>query len=141
MKPPFQFILVDDDPTSNLICKLTIEKTYGISNTKAYEKPEAALNYLKTDFDADTATSTTLLLDINMPGMDGWEFMKAFSLLNESIKNNVQVYILSSSTDEADISKAAAIPEVTGYLTKPFLQKSHMQTYTDRRPYFREIAC
>ncbi|MFN4007808.1 MAG: two-component system response regulator [Chitinophagaceae bacterium] len=139
MRTPFQFIIVDDDPTSNLVCEYTIASTYGAAETKTYVEPTAALEYLRKEFQPDAATTTTLLLDINMPGMDGWEFMQAFSRLDSDIKNAIRVYILSSSTNEDDIQKAASIPEVEGFLNKPFLHNSHASN--SNRPYFRELVC
>ena len=60
-----------------------------------------------------------LFLDINMPIMTGWEFMKEFEKLNTLIKDQIFIYILSSSIDQEDKLKAKNHPDVVDYIEKP----------------------
>lgn len=60
-----------------------------------------------------------ILLDINMPVMDGWEFMNEFAKLKPQTGKNITVYIMSSSIDLNDIHRAKNISEVSDYLFKP----------------------
>lgn len=60
-----------------------------------------------------------ILLDINMPIMDGWEFLNEFRKLSEDISKKVSVYIVSSSIASEDIEKSKTFPEIVDYLTKP----------------------
>ncbi len=60
-----------------------------------------------------------ILLDINMPIMDGWEFLTEFRKLREGISKEIQIYIVSSSIATEDIEKSKTFPEIVSYLTKP----------------------
>ena len=60
-----------------------------------------------------------ILLDINMPGMDGWEFLTALSLHRPNLKKETCIYIVTSSIAECDREKALALPYVSGFISKP----------------------
>ena len=60
-----------------------------------------------------------ILLDINMPVMDGWEFMHEFAKIKPRTGKKIAVYMVSSSVDLNDIHRAKNISEVSDYLFKP----------------------
>ncbi|MBB6129246.1 response regulator [Mucilaginibacter lappiensis] len=60
-----------------------------------------------------------IFLDLSMPVMDGWEFMKEFEEIKSQLGKKISVYILSSSIDSHDIDRAKNIPSVSGYIFKP----------------------
>ena len=60
-----------------------------------------------------------VILDINMPVMNGWEFMDEFVKIRPGLSKKIDIYILSSSTDSHDIQKAKSNPAITGYIVKP----------------------
>jgi response regulator RpfG family c-di-GMP phosphodiesterase len=124
MKSPSQFILIDDDPMNNLICKLTIEMTLGQTDVKAFVNPESGLEYIQSYFsDANNDTSALVLLDINMPIMSGWEFLEMFDNLSFEVKDRVKICILSSSIDERDKERSYANKNVLDFLVKPLTDK------------------
>lgn len=59
-----------------------------------------------------------ILLDINMPIMDGWEFITEFRKLNDPFKK-IPIYIVSSSIANEDFEKSKTFPEIIDYLSKP----------------------
>ena len=82
-----------------------------------FTSPEEGLNYVET---APTTSQTQyILLDINMPTMTGWEFLDEYDTLPNQIKQNYQIYIVSSSIDERDMEKARKNSNVQGYIVKP----------------------
>jgi response regulator RpfG family c-di-GMP phosphodiesterase len=123
MKSPSQFILIDDDPMNNLICKLTIEMTLGQTDVKAFVNPENGLEYFQNEFAALKDTSALLLLDIHMPSMSGWEFLEMFDNLSFEVKDRVRVCILSSSIDDRDKQRSYANKNVLDFLVKPLTDK------------------
>ena len=124
MKFPSQFILIDDDPMNNLICKLTIEMTLGQTEVKAFVNPENGLEYIQSAFShSDSDDSAVLLLDINMPIMSGWEFLEMFDNFSFDVKDRVKVCILSSSIDERDKERSYANKNVIEFLVKPLTDK------------------
>ena len=114
-----KFILVDDDFHNNNICKLYIK--YGLPSVEVvcFTFPELGLEYLEHSFFTSNKTFAILLLDINMPQMTGWDFLEKYALLNTEIRNQITIYILSSSVDELDKKKAEQNQIVKGYFQKP----------------------
>jgi response regulator RpfG family c-di-GMP phosphodiesterase len=129
MKSPIQFILIDDDPMNNLICKLTVEMTLGESDIKAFVNPELGFEYVQSDFSKQDTTAL-LLLDINMPIMSGWEFLELFDNLSYSIKDRVRICILSSSIDDRDKERSYANKNVADFLVKPLTDKDIIRITT-----------
>ena len=79
MESPKRFIVVDDDPTSNLLCIYAIRRVYPDMDIQLFENPEVALDAIKLEYsNADHNISTVLLLDINMPVLSGWDFLEQF---------------------------------------------------------------
>ena len=77
-----------------------------------------------------------IFLDINMPKMNGWEFLDQYKHLNTEQKARVVIVILTTSANPDDIRKAKQIQEVTGFETKPLskemmseILKEHFQDY------------
>lgn len=61
----------------------------------------------------------TLFLDINMPTITGWEFLEKFQEFTDSVKNQFNIYMLSSSIDPSDIQRAKLNPLVIDFIEKP----------------------
>jgi len=119
-----RFIVIDDDPLNNNICRLTIRKVLGEVEVLTFTDPTAGFEHIGTEFRDDAEGSSAILfLDLNMPVMNGWEFMERYEELEPGIKDRIQVYILSSSVDERDIEKANANKNVVNYLAKPITRE------------------
>src|SRR3982751_6711155 len=112
-----QFLIVDDDPQNNFLSRMALRKSLGEVQVTDFIVPEEGLEYIRNHSHADG--KTILLLDINMPGMSGWEFLEKFKTLEENIKNQYEIYILSSSVDLRDIEKARENSLVVDFIEKP----------------------
>jgi CheY-like chemotaxis protein len=120
MKTPNRFIVVDDDPFNNLLCKYIILKFDKDAHITLFTDPKIALQELKETFTSQTNDAgIVLLLDINMPAMTGWEFLEAIEELEVKVPEHIAIYILSSSIDAGDIQKAAKSPLLKGFYPKP----------------------
>jgi CheY-like chemotaxis protein len=113
-----RFIVVDDDAINNIICSKLIKKALCNAEVKTIAIPEDALDFLESEFSLRKEPAI-LLLDINMPTMTGWEFMERYRKFSDEIKNQLTVYILSSSMDHHDIEKANSDQEIKSFLSKP----------------------
>lgn len=119
MKKMDNFVIVDDDNTSLLICKFTIKKFNPNANVITFTEPEIALCKIGKGFgDYTEDIQTILFLDINMPSMTGWEFLDVFNNFNHKIKKKFLIFILSSSVEDFE-KKAKKYPFVSGFLSKP----------------------
>ncbi len=119
------FIVVDDDPLNNTICRLTIKKALGAVDVKTFTDPLQGLKYVSEEYPTaiEENKTTFLFLDINMPIMNGWEFLEQYDVLDASIKNSIKLFILSSSVDDRDIEKANANNNIVSYLAKPITKE------------------
>ncbi|MBV9962634.1 MAG: response regulator [Parafilimonas sp.] len=115
-----RFIIVDDDATNNMLCKYTIKKAAPQSDVQAFEFPATALRYISSAYNNTIdQTKTILFLDINMPEIDGWDFLEEFSKMNDHIQEQFIIYLLSSSIDPSDKQRAASNNFVKDFLSKP----------------------
>lgn len=82
--------------------------------------PEAALEFIRSEkiHNANNA-EVILFLDLNMPTMTGWEFLEAFDKMEEGLKKQYTIYILSSSIDPSDIERAKDNIYVKDFIEKP----------------------
>lgn len=119
---PIDFILIDEEDTSNLISRMTIEMALGqAAICHSFVNPIQALAFLKK-FRPKPEGRTILLLDISMPGVTGWEFIEDFDNLPAETKQTIRVYMLSSSSDLRYKKRPYESKNVTDYLVKPLVK-------------------
>jgi CheY-like chemotaxis protein len=119
-----KFIVVDDDKFNNALCTMVIGKIFKDAEVLTFHESLKGFEHVIKNYTGYTKEQPVfLLLDINMPLMDGWQFLdKLNSVLrknNESIKGRLIIYVLSSSVDKKDIDKALHYENVTDYIIKP----------------------
>ena len=112
------FIVIDDDPVNNRICKIIIERLNPQHVINCFDDSQEAVDYLLQSF-AKESGNTIMLLDINMPGLSGWDVLDHFEQLEATVRDQLAVYILSSSVDAYDKKKADENRFVAGYIEKP----------------------
>jgi CheY-like chemotaxis protein len=104
--------MIDDDDVDHFIVKALLRRLDNVELI-SFKSPLSVVALIQerkfhTDF---------VLLDINMPGMNGWEFMEVF----EANDVNVPVFIVSSSRNENDLQRSSGFKSVKGYFFKPLL--------------------
>jgi response regulator RpfG family c-di-GMP phosphodiesterase len=124
MKTPTRFIVIDDDLVSNMLCKLVINEAKSELEIKTFNIPETGFKYISREyFNNKIEISTVLLLDINMPTWTGWDFLDNFEMLDKKIKEQIRIYMLSSSVDPKDKLRARENKNVVDYIVKPLSKK------------------
>ncbi|MEQ8218949.1 MAG: response regulator [Arenibacter sp.] len=113
------FFLIDDDEIFQFIMKNTIAEISPDIKIKFFSDGEKGMDFLKQNLGAATNLPDIILLDVNMPFMDGWEFLKEYKSLQTKIKKDINIYLLTSSNNPNDIAMAKEISELSGYLVKP----------------------
>lgn len=111
--------MIDDDQIYCYLAKTTLEKTNLINEIKFFPNGLAAINYFKEIQDKGGVKPEIIFLDLAMPIMDGWEFLEEFEKLHDSFRENINLFIVSSSISPADIQRAATFNFVKNYLVKP----------------------
>jgi CheY-like chemotaxis protein len=109
-------LLVDDDPDDNMYHRIIIEEMDIAHRIDVAINGLEALAYLKKE---EQVPPEIIFLDLNMPKMNGWEFLEEYKHLNKEQKAKVVLVILTTSANPDHIKKAEEIEEVTGFETKP----------------------
>jgi CheY-like chemotaxis protein len=111
-------LLIDDDEIINEVHKEVLRQLYFADKIVAVHSAEAALNYINK-FHAETGAFPELILvDINMPLMDGFQFVERLNELPDVDKDTFQISALTSSSDTRDVEMMQKLG-VTNYLLKP----------------------
>lgn len=129
-------MLVDDNVDDNFFHEWEIKKGYTEVSVIAKQTGIEALEYLKSDKSGKDLHPDLIFLDINMPGMNGWEFLEAYGKLEEKFKSRAVVIMLTTSENPDDMSKAKSMGIASDFKTKPLTQKMLMDV-TDK--YFDKI--
>ncbi len=117
-----KYIIIDDDRINNLVCNLVLKRTLGAVETTIFTVPEEGLAFIQNEY-SKNLKPTILFLDINMPTLTSWEFMEQFEKFSEEVKNQIRIYILSSSVDQRDKDKAKANKYIKGFISKPLVRE------------------
>ncbi|MDP5229940.1 MAG: response regulator [Cellulophaga sp.] len=110
--------IIDDDPIFVYGTKILLNhnSSFG-SSVIVYENGKEALDDLTALVKSEEKLPDVIFLDLNMPTMDGWEFLDEFIKL--SFKNRPKIFIVSSSIDQKDIKKARSYEIVQDFIAKP----------------------
>ncbi len=109
---PVTILLIDDDPINNIVNNKLLHKFDSSLRIIEFLSARNALKHLQNQ---ENKLPDIILLDINMPEMNGWEFLKAYEPLGLACK----LFLLTSSIAHEDIQKAKEFKVVQGFLTKP----------------------
>lgn len=111
--------VIDDDPIYQIIMKKIIVKSEIFSSNFSFSDGRAAIDSLKKIISNNQTFPNIILLDIEMPILDGWGFMEEFALLKPQINAEIKIYISSSSIAIEDKERAKNNPGILGYISKP----------------------
>ena len=112
--------IIDDDPIFVFGTKKIMEITNFCKSIMVFKNGREAIDKLRPLIQDNGAVPAVILLDLNMPIMDGWEFLDEFTQIKPS--RTIKIYIVTSSVDPEDIRKSTRYTEVTDYIIKPITQ-------------------
>lgn len=113
-------LLIDDDEATNFLHQIIIEEADICNQLVVKSSALEALEYLKQE---GASVPNLIFLDINMPKMNGWQFLEAYADLNNTQKAKMVVVMLSTSINPKDHTKADEIPEVKQFINKPLSEE------------------
>jgi len=112
-------LLIDDDESVNFINQMVIEKLGCAEKVITCLNGMSAIEYLKSYEDGKHPQPDLMFLDINMPAMDGWEFLDAYQQLDKHQQSGVVIVMLTTSLDPEDKERAGRIPVINDFENKP----------------------
>ena len=125
-----ELLIIDDDCCHNIVCALALKKVFRSSkvNMTCFTDSEEGLDYILQS--AASSQKTLVLLDINMPRLNGWEVLDRLEQLPRAVRKHLDVYVLTASPNKRDEYRASKNSVVKQYLQKPL--SNHLQSiFTD----------
>ncbi len=119
MKDKATVCVIDDDEIFQFITKKSFERLHRNDDLLFFQNGEDALTYMKGALTGDNPKPDVIFLDINMPIMDGWDFLNELQKLNQTNAALPNIYMVSSSIDDKDLIKSKSFPIITDYIVKP----------------------
>jgi CheY-like chemotaxis protein len=119
-------LLIEDDHLTNIYNRKIIESTAVTRHVHIVENGLEGLDYLdgKGKYaGAANPAPDLILLDLNMPRMNGWEFIEEYIRMNGQVKKSAKIFFLTSSPNPDDVRRAKEIAEVTGFEKKPLTKE------------------
>ena len=118
--PKHIVFLIDDDNIYQFTARKILESTGLAKHIQSFYNGSEAINYFKDQKNINLETLPDFIfLDINMPVMNGWEFLEEYHQLYGKLPKSIVLYVVSSSIDSYDINKSKEYENVTDYIVKP----------------------
>lgn len=119
MKNALNICIVDDDEIYKFTVIKTLQKIDINKKIKAFSDGEEAYSFLLDNLNNEKELPDVILLDINMPIMDGFQFMEEYIKIKPKVGKKIIIYMVSSSVDPNDLERAKSIADISDYIIKP----------------------
>lgn len=124
------FLVIEDNLIDQLVIKQLLKKVLFIDEVYTTNNGKEGIEWLMTN--RKIYPSIIIILDVQMPVMNGFEFLKAYANLDGELKKDNQIYVLSSTLDPDEIRKIGESMYVTKFLGKPFpIEEFRNKVYLD----------
>ncbi|NVK28484.1 MAG: response regulator [Flavobacteriia bacterium] len=118
--------IIDDDDIYVYGMRRIIKGLNPELNVEAFGNGQDALDQILRVLEGDGSLPEVILLDINMPILDGWQFLEEYLQIQDHRLKEIRIYMVSSSVDSSELSRAEGIPEIVEYVIKP-MKKPKLQ--------------
>lgn len=118
-KENLQILIIDDDEINNFIAAKLIDKIPPKAVVNTCLNGQIGLDFVKSKLQNQEEVPDIIFLDINMPIMNGWEFLEEFEKIKDQINKKISINMLSSSVYNDDINKAETFNTVNKFISKP----------------------
>lgn len=112
-----EFIIVDDSVFDLFTQEKLLLKSGLTETVRTFNSPQQAIEHLREH--GEVMPETVILLDLQMPGLNGFEFTQHYGLLPEAVRKRIRLFMISSTVDISDIEEAESNPYIIRLLSKP----------------------
>ncbi|MEQ8217665.1 MAG: response regulator [Arenibacter sp.] len=119
MKSSLNVCIVDDDDIYQFTMVKTLKSLKLTDSIMVFSDGEEALDFMLDNLHNDKELPDVIFLDIDMPIMDGFQFMEEYIKIKPDLGKKITIYMVSSSVDPVDIERAKKISDITDYMVKP----------------------
>jgi len=130
--------MIDDNPLEHMIMKRLCQRLKIFAEADYHFDARNVLAQLNQE--PATNLPDIILLDLQMPEFDGWDFLEAFSRIYSSLPKNIKIYVFSSSINPVDINRSAGYPFVCDFISKPMKQETFNRFMSSLIRQLRESA-
>tara|TARA_R110002126_G_scaffold101608_1_gene233613 strand:- start:309 stop:722 length:414 start_codon:yes stop_codon:yes gene_type:complete len=128
--------IVDDDSIYRFTMIKALESIKSSIDIMVFSDGEKAINFMLDNLDQESEIPDVIFLDVDMPVMDGFQFMEEFIKIKPRVGKSITIYMVSSSIDPVDTERANNISAISDYIIKPIglvRLKEIMQNLLDKR--------
>jgi CheY-like chemotaxis protein len=115
----YRVCIIDDDDIYQFTTQRSLSKNPDVTEVLAFSYSVDAINFLKESKNEPEKLPDIILLDINMPEMDGWDFLNELRLFRDEVSHHFDIYLITSSINPSDINRAKQFGEIKSYIVKP----------------------
>tara|TARA_R110002167_G_scaffold128570_14_gene310950 strand:+ start:854 stop:1270 length:417 start_codon:yes stop_codon:yes gene_type:complete len=119
MNNPLNICIVDDDDIYRFTLTKTLELLQLSDKIIVFSDGEEAFDFMLDNLKKTNELPDIIFLDIDMPIMDGFQFMEEYVKIKPKVGKKITIYMVSSSVDPVDIDRAKKISEISDYIIKP----------------------
>lgn len=116
-------MLVDDNEHDNFFHERAIKEFDLAIVVVAKKSGTEALEYLNSKHEREDQHPDLIFLDINMPGMNGWDFLEQYNLLDKEVQSHAIIIMLTTSANPADIERSKSWDFISDYIVKPLTKE------------------
>ena len=111
--------IVDDDDVYQYTITRALKSDRLVKKILVFSDGEEALDFVTDNIGKKENLPDVIFLDVNMPIMDGWQFLEEYVKIKPRVGKQITIYMVTSSVDPVDVEKAEKFQEISDYLVKP----------------------